>query len=240
LHNLPHILVLDNSPRHLGGRWYPRCLMANGQCRVSTVHPMSGTRLKSLEQFDGLLIGGSPASATQNHEWINFELDLISRAVDREMAVLGVCFGAQLLGRSFFTSRAVCKAKHPEFGWGAVQRLGEDSLFENVPQQFTTFQFHSEEVRSQKEMVVLAFNDNSEVQAFRIKDKQVWGLQFHPEVTPSAGRDFLRKTQQVYTPYGFDYETLISQAQPNFAAQPLFGNFIQASWHFSGLRKEGL
>ncbi len=240
MHNLPHILVLDNSPRHLGSRWYPRCLLANGPCRVSTAHPMSGTRLKSLERFDGLLIGGSPASATQNDEWIKYELDLISWAVDREMSVLGVCFGSQLLGRSFYTSRAVRKAKHPEFGWGAVQRLGEDPLFKNVPQKFTTFQFHAEEVLPQKEMVVLACNDNSEVQAFRIKDQPVWGLQFHAEVTPGSGRDFLRKTQQVYTPYGFHYETLISQAQPNLAAQPLFRNFIQATWHTSGLRKEGL
>ncbi len=223
----PRVLVVDNSPRHLGRRWFPKAL-AGLPCRVSTIHPMSGGRLKSLDGFDALLIGGSPASATEDQPWVLHELELASSAAARAMPVLGACFGSQILGRVFFGRGALQAAWHPEFGWFTVQRSGVDPLFDGVPDEFTSFQFHTEEVLPRPGMHVLACNDNSKVQAFRVGDKPIWGLQFHAEVTPAAGRDFLRRTSRVYSPYGFQYEVMAVQARPNAAANLLFSNFIRA------------
>jgi len=77
-------------------------------------------------------------------------------------------------------------------------------------------------------MQVLASSAVSEVQAFRVDHKPIWGVQFHPEVTPQAGCDFLRNTRQVYEPHNLRYEELAAKAQLSEATPLLFGNFLNA------------
>ncbi len=225
---LPHVLVLDNSPRHLGRRWFPKWLHARLGCPVTTVHGVSNNSLKALDGFDALVIGGSPASATEDKDWILRELDLVAQADGRQMPVMGVCFGGQLLARAFYGKDSIRRSPRPEFGWHCVQRDASDLLFDNAPTQFMTFQYHMEEVTSQPGMAVLASNANSRVQAYRVGSKPIWGVQFHLEVTPRAGQDMLRRTQHVYQKFDLTYPDLAAQAQPNKAAEQMFRNFIRA------------
>jgi GMP synthase-like glutamine amidotransferase len=104
----------------------------------------------------------------------------------------------------------------------------EDLLFEDMPEQFTSFHYHTEAVLPQPGMQVLATSEPVGVQALRVDSRPVWGTQFHLEVTPQAGRDLLRKTRAVYEPYGFRYEELIANARPSEAAPKLFENFLRA------------
>lgn len=174
-----------------------------------------------------MVISGSPASATEDTPWILAELDLVEQAERREMPVLGVCFGAQLLGRAYYGLAAVGRSPQAELGWYPVCRTGQaDPLFAGLPQQFSSFQFHLEEVLPQPGMQVLAYSTGVAVQAFRIGAKPVWGTQFHFEVTPQAGRDFLRKTRRVYEPHGFCYEAMIAGARPTEVAPQLLRNFL--------------
>jgi GMP synthase (glutamine-hydrolysing) len=227
--NLPRVLILDNSPRQLGRLWFPKWLNGKLGCEVSTYHIWGGSRIRSLDGFDALVLSGSPASATEDQDWILHEVDLVREAEARGMPVMGVCFGSQLVARAFYGPEAIRRSNRPEFGWHTVKVLHneEDPIFNNTPSVFTTFQYHMEEVLPQQEMRVLACNDNADVQAFRVADKLVWGLQFHLEVTPRAGRDLLLKTQHVYERFGFEYEELVALAQPNPATEQLFRNFIR-------------
>jgi GMP synthase (glutamine-hydrolysing) len=225
----PRILVLDNSPRHLGGYWFGKWLRQLGG-QVSIRHFLGLDRRPALDRFDALVISGSPASATEDQPWILRELELIEGADRRGLPVLGVWFGSQLLGRAYYGNEAIRRSSQAEFGWHPVCRTPEeDVLFEDMPQQFTSFQFHTEEVRPQPGMRVLATSAAAPVQAFRVGSKPVWGTQFHFEVTPQAGRDLLRRTRKVYEPYGLHYEELVANARPSEAAPRLFRNFIQAA-----------
>lgn len=221
------VLILDNSPRRLGGRWFRKWFKDRLGCQASAYHIIGGSRVSSLDGVDALVISGSPASATDDDPWITHELALIEEADAREIPILGVCFGSQLLGRAYYGKAAVRNSAHPEFGWHRVEVVGTDALFRNVPEQFVSFQYHLEEVIPQPAMHVLARNDASAVQAFRVGEKPIWGLQFHLEVTPRAGRDLLRKTQDVYHPYGHSYEELVAHAQPNETSGRLFRNFVR-------------
>jgi GMP synthase-like glutamine amidotransferase len=223
----PHILVLDNSPRRLGTNWFGQWFRALG-CQVSAYHFWKAVRPVALDKFDALVISGSPASATEDIPWILAELELIEQADRREIPILGVCFGSQLLARAYYGKAAVRRSPQAEIGWYTVCRTEqEDLLFADIPRQFSSFQFHLEEVLPQPDMQVLACSEAVMVQAFRIDSKPVWGTQFHIEVTPQAGRDFLRKTRRVYEPYGFQYEEMVATAQPTEAAPRLFSNFIK-------------
>jgi GMP synthase (glutamine-hydrolysing) len=222
------ILILDNSPRHLGGSWFGKWFRGLG-CQVGVRHFMKLGRPVDLDRFEAFVISGSPASATEDRPWILKELDLIEAADRRGMPVLGVCFGSQLLARAYYGVEAIQQSPQPEFGWHGVRRTRqEDLLFEGMPGQFTSFQYHTEAVRPQSDMQVLATSELVPVQAFRVVSKPVWGTQFHLEVTPQAGRDLLRKTRNVYEPHGFRYEALIAQARPSEAAPRLFENFLRA------------
>ncbi len=225
--SIPHILVLDNSPRSLGTSWFGKWFRQLG-CRVSAYDFWRNPRPVSLDKFDALVIGGSPASATEDIPLVKQELEIIEQADDRRMPVLGVCFGAQLLARAYYGKKAVRRGSQPEFGWHCVHQTPNiDPLFKDIPSQFTSFQFHLEEVVPQPDMQILACSPAVWVQAFRVGQKPVWGTQFHLEVTPRAGLDLLRKTESVYQPHGFDYETMAAQAQPSGATPQLFVNLLK-------------
>jgi GMP synthase (glutamine-hydrolysing) len=223
----PRILVLDNSPRRLATAWFGKALRALGG-QVSAYHFWKAVRPVALDQFDGLIISGSPASAHDDTPWIRAELALIEQAERRDMPVLGVCFGAQLLGRAYYGAVAVGRSSQVELGWYPVCRTGQDDpLFAELPEQFSSFQFHLEEVLPQAGMQILAYSPEVAVQAFRVGARAVWGTQFHFEVTPQAGRDFLRKTRRIYEPHGFRYETMMAGARPTEIAPQLLRNFLQ-------------
>jgi GMP synthase (glutamine-hydrolysing) len=224
----PRILVLDNDDRYLGTYWFGRWFRRLG-CRVSTPHFWSGPKPVNLDKFDALVISGSAASATYDKPWILAELDLIEAAERRNMPVLGVCFGLQLLGRAYFGREAVRRCAQPEIGWYTVNRTGaDDPFFAGIPAQFSSYQHHEEEVAAQPGMQILASSNASAVQAFRIPDKPVWSTQFHFEVTPQAGRDLLRKSQAELDRHGWRYKERIAQARPTEVAPQLFRNFLNA------------
>ena len=228
------ILLLDNSPRRLAGRWFSRGFRDQAGVEVVISHMIGGRWVKSLDSFSGVIISGSPASATDEEPWIAHELNLIHEAVNRRLPLLGVCFGSQLLAFAFYGRDSIRRAERPEFGWHIVNRTRDDLLFENVPQSFNTFQYHMEEVVIQPGMEVLARNENSSIQAFRLGDMPVWGVQFHFEVTPQAGRDLLRRTQRVYQRFGLTYAEASRGASPNPTTQPILHNFIRTTRLFRG------
>lgn len=226
--NRLHVLIIDNSPRRLSTHWFGKWFRGLN-CEVSTYYFKRKRWSMTLDQFDALVISGSPASATEDEAWILNELELIEQADRHGMPVLGVCFGAQLLGRAYFGKEAVQRSSPVEIGWYAVnQTHHNDLLLEAIPQHFTSFQFHTEEVLPQPDMQVLAASETTAVQAFRVMGKPVWGVQFHLEVTPQAGRDLLRKTRHVYEAYDLRYEQMIKKARPSEASPQLFCNFLKA------------
>jgi GMP synthase-like glutamine amidotransferase len=230
LQPVPRVLVVDNEPRHgLSRRWFGKWLVERLGCRMSAPHVIGGSRVKSLDSFDALVISGSPESARQEDAWVHHNLELVAEAARLGMPILGVCFGAQLLARAYYGKGAIRRSPQPEIGWHPIEHQTDDPLFEGIPRRFVTFQWHEEEVILQPGMQLLAHNETTRVQAFRLRQKPVWGLQFHPEITPHIGRDLLRRDRADYEPLGITYEELASQAQPNQATEQLFRNFVRAS-----------
>ncbi len=77
--------------------------------------------------YDLLVPLGSAASAYDDSvPWLTAELELLRAAAASDMAVLGVCFGAQALARVL--GGAVGRADLPEVGWYMIETAAPDLI----------------------------------------------------------------------------------------------------------------
>jgi len=82
--------------------------------------------LPDLGSVDALVVLGSAASVNDDATWIADERALVGTAVDAGVAVLGVCFGGQLLAQVLGGS--VARAVRPEIGWPAMETADPDRI----------------------------------------------------------------------------------------------------------------
>jgi len=137
-------------------------------------------------KFDMLIIMGGTASVYQESEyaWLSEEKKFIAEALDNNIKVLGICFGAQILadvlGSKVYPSP--CK----EIGWFPVTFSPESIRIMNfLPDEITTFHWHGDTFDLPPGTVHLASSDCIPNQGF-IKDDQIVALQFHPEMNQAG------------------------------------------------------
>ncbi len=104
--------------------------------------------------------------------WVGAEMQLVRDAADAGVAVLGVCFGGQLLAQAFGGS--VTRSAAPEIGWYDVESDNTD-----VVPGGPWFQWHFDRWTLPPGAVEIARTANSS-QAFVLG--RALALQFHPEL----------------------------------------------------------
>ena len=107
--------------------------------------------------------------------------------------VLGVCLGHQAIalvnGGSVIRSGQVVHGKVSKISHNG------DPLFEGVPSPFTATRYHSLLVSREHlpgSIEILATTEGGEIMALKVRDMEVYGVQFHPEsVMTSHGKVLL-------------------------------------------------
>jgi GMP synthase (glutamine-hydrolysing) len=155
--------------------------------------------LPALDSFDWLMIMGGSQHAWDiaNYPWIQAEKDFLLQALGANKIVVGVCFGAQLLAEAL--GGRIFSAKHKEIGWHDVKLNSEGRtsfLFNQIPDAFTTFHWHSDHFSLPNGCIPLASSKATENQAFVCRQQPVVGLQFHPEYTLDMVRYYARNYSQ--------------------------------------------
>ncbi|QEN13876.1 type 1 glutamine amidotransferase [Mycobacterium sp. ELW1] len=105
--------------------------------------------------------------------WVADEIDVVRRAADAGVGVLGVCFGGQLVATALGGS--VQRSPDPEIGWHQVHSIDP----ELVPDAGPWFQWHFDRFTAPPGSTVVAQNGCA-TQAF--VHGRALGLQFHPEL----------------------------------------------------------
>ena len=187
--------------------------------------------------YDAVLTFGASANADQEdeHAWLRPEKDLLPELVAREVPLLGVCLGSQLVAEAIGGSAG--RAPEPEIGWYAVEVTlegAEDPIVAPLSPEFEAFQWHSYECRLPADATVLARSPVC-VQAYR--RGRAAGIQFHAEVTAADAAKWTREFEEDAdaVKLGIDPEVLAAETQAKIEAWNEVGRAMCGRWLESAL-----
>ncbi len=191
---MKRVVVIQQVPHERLGT-FEGLLKAAG-CLITTLRAPVEKSWPSPSEFDGLVVLGGPQSVYEQgtYPFLARELAFLREALAAKRPILGVCLGAQLLAAALGAS--VTKNPQKEIGWYPVMRepgADGDPLFEPFGQTETVFQWHGDTFALPKGAVRLASSPLCNEQAFRYRDN-VYGLQFHAEVTEAMIRAWMQNT----------------------------------------------
>ena len=129
-------------------------------------------------------------------------------ALRRELPVLGVCLGGQLLAQAA-GGVAFRAPEGPEIGWNVIQGTDEqpeDELFGELPAAFETFEWHGF-CFTPPDDAVLLYGTERFHQAFRL-GRNAWGTQFHFEALPGTILDWLETGRDEAVAHGVDFDAV--------------------------------
>ena len=138
-----------------------------------------------IADYDGLIFLGGPMSANDPLPFLDRERTLVAQAVERGQPLLGICLGSQLIARSL--GAEVHRNPAKEIGWFDIhftEAAADDALFGGISGPETVFHWHSDTWELPPGAARLAWSKACGNQAFRA-GRNIYGLQFHPEVTPA-------------------------------------------------------
>ena len=123
----------------------------------------------------------SPGPATPNEAGVS--LSVIESFKDSH-PILGICLGHQSIAQVY--GAEVVQATNMMHGkTSMVEQCAESVIFDKLPQVFRATRYHSLIVKKEElpaAIIPTAYStDDAEIMAFKIKDRDIYGLQFHPE-----------------------------------------------------------
>ena len=138
----------------------------------------------SVEEIEGLhpekvIISPGPASPDE----AGITLQVIEYFKDK-LPILGICLGHQSIAQVF--GGDVVRAKNMMHGKTSTMKQSDECIiFKDLPDEFIATRYHSLIVDKNtlpSEIIPTAYStDDHEIMALKIKDKEIYGIQFHPE-----------------------------------------------------------
>jgi GMP synthase-like glutamine amidotransferase len=142
-----------------------------------------GDPLPDLDEVDGILSLGGEQSVLAGGRWLEDEAELLRTAVAREVPVLGICLGAQILAHA--TGGSV-RREGRRIEWRELRRTPDaqdDPLARAVPDPLWALHWNEDVFTPPPGAVELWDRPAGPSEGFRIGPR-AWGVQFHPDVDP--------------------------------------------------------
>ena len=168
----------------------------------------SGEVPPSLEDFNSLVIMGGPMGVYEIGQYphLRIESRIIREAINRDMKVLGICLGAQMI--AYCLGSDLYKGPKEEIGWQHIELAGDgirDPFMKKLAihpsvgdfwRKFKVFHWHGDTFEIPIGAVLLASSELYKNQAFRYKNN-VYGFQFHIEVTKKMIKEWFENRPEV-------------------------------------------
>ena len=157
-----------------------------------------GASLPLASDMDGVIVTGSAAMVTDSDAWIDRTAHWLAEAVARDVPVLGICFGHQLLAHALGGEVADNPAG-VEVGTVTAMLTEpgtQDPLLGPGAPAMPVQTSHQQRVMCLPDgAVLLATTARDPCHAFRY-GTCAWGVQFHPEFSADVTRAYVRYYQQ--------------------------------------------
>jgi len=178
--------------------------LADHGAEVDTLRIDVDDREVDATDYDLIVSLGSEFAAFDDTKpFVPREAELMRRAVDADVPVLGLCFGGQMLARVL--GGEGFRGTRSEIGWLPV-RTNDPDLVPEGP----WFQWHFDSFTIPPGASVVAETDVGP-QAF-VYGRSL-GLQFHPEVTPQIMDDWVRAYRHELDAEGVDPDALLEETR---------------------------
>jgi GMP synthase-like glutamine amidotransferase len=156
--------------------------LSSRRATIAYTRLFAADRLPDLDEVDLLIAMGGPMSVNDESElpWLKPEKQVLRDAIGREIPVLGVCLGAQLIASAL--GAPVYRNPAKEIGWFPVQSVAPGDAMLRLPGNPLVFHWHGDTFDLPPGAVRIAGSPGCANQAFQLKTSVI-GLQFHLEVT---------------------------------------------------------
>ena len=175
------ILVID-----FGGQYNQLVARRVRECNVYCEIYSYKTDIEKIKAMNpkGIILTGGPSSCYEEGA-ATCSKDLFEMGIP----VLGLCYGAQLM--SYVLGGNVERAANREYGKTDIQVDTTSPLFAGVSENTTCWMSHFDYIsKLAPGFRSIAHTDNCPVGAMEYKEKNLYGIQFHPEVlhTPEGSK----------------------------------------------------
>jgi GMP synthase (glutamine-hydrolysing) len=143
----------------------------------SQIVPFDADLSQFKNKAKGVILSGGPASVYAEFS-PHFPKDLLSWNVP----ILGICYGAQLLAHAL--EGKVEPSNEREFGHALLTLEKTSKLFQGVPEVSSVWMSHGDKVLTiPKDFHIVGQSPTCPAAAFENTEKNIFCVQFHPEVT---------------------------------------------------------
>ncbi|MCT7909186.1 glutamine amidotransferase [Arcobacter lacus] len=196
----------------------------NKNIDVSVIDAQKSAILPTLTKTDAVILTGSHSMVTDEETW-SLELEKwLEDVVNKEIPLLAICYGHQLLAKSLGGVSGYHKAGM-EIGTVEInldENAKNDTIFSKLENSFKAHTIHSQTVLElPKGAIRLASNSHDKNHSFKV-GSCAWGVQFHPEFDKNVMSLYIK---EVSKKKDINSEKLLNQVDDTYIATSILKEF---------------
>lgn len=168
-----------------------------------------------FDDVEGVISLGGPMNVGDDLPWMSRQMEFLAAAHKRNLPVVGVCLGAQMIARAL-GGEVRPMADGPEWGMADVTQFpvaNTETILAGVPWAAPQFHAHGQEVATPPPgATVLQHSARCKVQSFRV-GLRTYGFQYHFECDLAMIEDFLFAGDPQMAAAGIDPEQAMQEAR---------------------------
>ncbi|MCL4542885.1 MAG: glutamine-hydrolyzing GMP synthase [Deltaproteobacteria bacterium] len=141
------------------------------------IYPFNSS-IEKIKDFkpDAIILSGGPSSVYDKHAPF-----ITEDVFNINVPFLGICYGMQVMAH--LLSGEVKPAKNREYGYSKLRIIEESELFRGCEKSSLVWMSHGDIIiKPPSHFIVTSQTENCSIASFENSEKNLYGLQFHPEV----------------------------------------------------------